>query len=36
MNNAQLLETIGFQPFDPMIAGVTGDPAWKKLANETP
>jgi hypothetical protein len=27
---------IGFQPFDPGEAGVTGDTAWKKLARSTP
>ncbi|QJE96179.1 right-handed parallel beta-helix repeat-containing protein [Luteolibacter luteus] len=35
-NDASIPAKIGFKPFDPSEAGVRGDGAWKKLAQEVP
>jgi len=34
--DSAVAEKIGFKPFDPAAAGVRGDAAWRKLANENP
>lgn len=34
IGNAEAIRQIGFEAFDPMQAGVTGDEAWKNLAAE--